>query len=157
MTVTNQFISKENTLRLLDTFEDLVTNPSLAILSTFSANGFPHATVVWFDFDGEYFRINTMKEFQKEKNIKRNPLVNLLIYNPENTLRSVEVRGKVVEMIEKGALEHLNSLCFNYSGGKEYFGDCIAKEFEKNETPLLCKIKPLRIITSPKVELEDSQ
>ena len=30
-------------------FKDLLDGPTIAILSTFSMNGYPHATVVWFD------------------------------------------------------------------------------------------------------------
>ena len=131
-------------------FKDLLDGPTIAILSTFSMNGYPHATVVWFDYDDTYFRINTMKGFQKEKNMKKNPLINLLIYNPMDSLRSIEIRGEIVEMTELHALDHLNNLTLKYTGKSQYFGDCIPKHFEESEIPVLCKIKPLKIITLPK-------
>ena len=134
----------------LEGFEDLISNSSIAILSTVSPNKFPHSTVVWFDFDGMYFKINTMKGFQKEKNVKHIPLVNLFIYNPIDPYRSIEIRGKVIEMTEENAIEHLNNLCLLYTGKNQFFGDCIPKRFEENEIPVICKIKPIRIITMSK-------
>ena len=62
-------INKKETkiLSSLETFRDLVTGPSLAVLSTISIKGYPHSTVVWFDFDGEFFRIIPWKDFKKKK------------------------------------------------------------------------------------------
>jgi hypothetical protein len=51
-----------------------------------------------------------MRGFRKEKNMRRNPKVTLLCYDPRQPLRSIEVRGTVVEMTEVGAMEHLDSL-----------------------------------------------
>ena len=153
---TNQAKKKDdnsNILACLESFMDLIiTIASVAVLSTVSQNGYPHSTVVWFDFDGEYFRINTMKGFQKEKNIKFHPLVNLFIYNPNNSLRSIEIRGEVISISEKHSLEHLNLLSAKYTGKARYFGEVIPEEFEKSEFPLICKIKPIRIITMPENE-----
>ena len=145
-------INKKETkiLSSLETFRDLVTGPSLAVLSTISIKGYPHSTVVWFDFDGEFFRINTMKGFQKEKNIRRNPQVNLLIYSPNDPLRSVEIRGEVIEISDKDSLQHLNLLSQIYTGKNNYFGDVIPEHFQETEFPLICKIKPLKIVTLPK-------
>ena len=106
-------------------FEDLISNSTMTILSTVSPNKFPHSTVVWFDFDGMYFRINTMKGFQKEKNITQIPLVNLFIYNPLDPYRSIEIRGEVIEITEENAIDNLNNLCLLYTGKDQFFGDCV--------------------------------
>lgn len=136
-----------------ESFKDLMTTNSIAVLSTISSKGFPHSTVVWFDFNGEFFRINTIKGFQKEKNIRSNRFVNLFIYNPDDTNHSVEIRGKVIEITELNALEHLNHLCFLYTGSDQYYGGCIPKHFQETEQPLICKIKPLKIVALPKKEV----
>jgi hypothetical protein len=36
---------------------------------------------VWCDFDGECLRVNTMRGFAKERNMRRNPRVTLLCYD----------------------------------------------------------------------------
>ena len=69
----------------------------------------PQTSVVWCDFDGECVRVNTMRGFAKERNMRRNPRVTLCCYDPRQPLRYLEVRGTVVEMTEAGAAEHLDA------------------------------------------------
>jgi hypothetical protein len=45
-----------------------------------------------------------MKGFRKEKNMRLDPKVSLLAYDPKNPLRNLEIRGTVVEMTEEGAV-----------------------------------------------------
>jgi hypothetical protein len=51
-----------------------------------------------------------MRGFRKEKNMRANPRVTLLAYDPQQPLRSMEIRGTVIDMTEAGALEHLDAL-----------------------------------------------
>ena len=57
-----------------------------------------------------YVRVNTMRGFQKERNMRRNPRVTLLCYDPRDDGRYLEVRGTVEEMTEDGAMAHLDAL-----------------------------------------------
>jgi len=82
---------------------DLVQCPAVAALTTVGPDGYPQTTPVWCDFDGEYLRVNTMRGFAKERNMRRNPQVTLLCYDPRQALRYLEIRGTVVEMTEVGA------------------------------------------------------
>jgi hypothetical protein len=91
--------------------------------------------------------VNTMRGFRKEKNMRRNPRVTLLCYDPRQALRSIEVRGTVVEMTEEGALDHLDSLSRLYTGTSPYFGGCVPAELKDSETPVLCKIRPTHVVT----------
>jgi PPOX class probable F420-dependent enzyme len=129
------------------TFLDLVDCPRVAALTTVMPDGQPQTTVVWCDFDGLYVRVNTMRGFRKEKNMRLNPRVTLLCFDPCDPLRSLEVRGQVVEMTEAGALEHLDTLSERYVGRKPYFGQCVPLEFKEKEIPVLCKILPLHVVT----------
>jgi Pyridoxamine 5'-phosphate oxidase len=61
---------------------DLAECPRVAALTTVMPNGLPQTSVVWCDFDGEFMRVNTMRGFQKERNMRRNPKVTLLCYDP---------------------------------------------------------------------------
>jgi hypothetical protein len=54
----------------------------VAALTAVMADGYPQTSVVWCDFDGEYVRINTMRGFAKERNMRRDPRVTLLCYDP---------------------------------------------------------------------------
>ncbi len=79
--------------------------------------------------------------------MRRDPRVTLLCYDPREPLRSLEIRGTVVEMTETGAREHLDDLSSRYAGRPmRYFGDCIPAEFEATETPVLCRILPTHVV-----------
>jgi PPOX class probable F420-dependent enzyme len=127
-------------------FVDLVDCPPVAALTTVMPDGSPQTSVVWCDFDGTYVRINTMRGFRKEKNMRANPKVTLLCYDPAETLRYLEVRGTVAEMTEEGALEHLDGLSMRYVGMAPYFGRCIDAKFHETEKPVLCRILPTRVL-----------
>jgi PPOX class probable F420-dependent enzyme len=101
--------------KIPDEFLDLVNCPRAAALTTLMPGGQPQTTVVWCDFDGTYVRVNTMRGFRKEKNMRADPKVMLLCFDPREPLRSLEVRGTVVEMTEAGAMEHLDGLSERYT------------------------------------------
>jgi PPOX class probable F420-dependent enzyme len=126
---------------------DLVDCPPVAALTTVMANGDPQTSVVWCDFDGECVRVSTMRGFAKERNMRRDPRVTLLCYDPRQPLRYLEVRGTVVEMTEDGASRHLDDLASKYLGrAVRYFGDVIPLGFAETEIPVLCRIKPTRVV-----------
>lgn len=125
---------------------DLLNCPRVAALTTVMPDGQPQTTVVWCNFDGVHVLVNTMRGFQKEKNMRSNPRVTLLCYDPRRPLRSLEIRGEVVEMTEEGAVEHLDRLAELYTGRKPYFGECVPAAFKEKEVPVLCKIFPTHIV-----------
>jgi PPOX class probable F420-dependent enzyme len=126
---------------------DLVECPPVAALTTVMPDGYPQTSVVWCDFDGGCVRVNTMRGFAKERNMRRDPRVTLLCYNPRQPLRYLEVRGTVVEMIDEGAGQHLDALASKYAGRRiHYFGDCIPARFAETETPVLVRIRPTHVV-----------
>ena len=126
---------------------DLVECPPVAALSTVMSDGYPQTSVVWCDFDGECVRVNTMRGFAKERNMRRNPRVTLLCYDPRQPLRYLEVRGTVVEMTEDGASRHLDAIASKYAGRPiRYFGDAIPARFAETEIPVLCRIRPTHVV-----------
>jgi PPOX class probable F420-dependent enzyme len=128
---------------------DLVECPRVAALTTIMPNGSPQTSVVWCDFDGECVRVNTMRGFQKERNMRRNPKVTLLCYDPREQLRYLEIRGLVVEMTQDGASAHLDALASKYLGRPvRYFGDAVPAALADIEAPVLCRIKPHRVVAS---------
>jgi PPOX class probable F420-dependent enzyme len=126
---------------------DLVECPPVAALSTITRDGYPQTSVVWCDFDGASVRVNTMRGFAKERNMRRDPRVTLLCYDPREPLRYLEIRGTVVEMTEDGAGRHLDELASKYIGRPvRYFGEVIPARFAETEIPVLCRIRPTRVV-----------
>jgi PPOX class probable F420-dependent enzyme len=112
-------------------------------------DGSPQTSVVWCDLEGsgDVLRVNTMRGFAKERNLRSDPRVTLLCYDPQRPLRYLEVRGTVVEMTEEGAEAHLDALASKYIGRPvRYFGDVIPGEFAATEVPVLCRIRPLHVV-----------
>ena len=134
---------------------DLVECPPVAALTTVMADGYPQTSVVWCDFDGTLVRVNTMRGFAKERNMRRDPRVTLLCYDPRRPLRYLEVRGTVVEMTEEGAARHLDDLASKYAGRPiRYFGDAIPARFAETEVPVLCRIRPVHVVAVDSRECE---
>lgn len=87
--------------------------------------------------------------------MRRNPRVTLLCYDPRDTRRYLEVRGRVVEMTEEGAGEHLDELASKYAGRPlRYFGDAIPARFAETEHPVLCRIRPTHVVAVDATEGE---
>ena len=126
---------------------DLAECPPVAVLTTVTADGYPHTSVVWCDFDGECIRVNTMRGFVKDRNMRRNPRVTLLCYDPHEPLRYLEVRGRVVDITESGAREHLDRLASKYAGRPtRFFGDSVPARFADTEIPVIFRIRPAHVV-----------
>src|SRR6266545_4022878 len=104
-----------------NTHRDLFQEPIHGVLTTMMPDGVPQSSIVWIDYDGEYVLINTTLERQKGRNMQLNPKVSVLVINPKDPSRWVEVRGRVIEMGREGAEAHADKLTQRYCPGKQYF------------------------------------
>lgn len=104
----------------LEKYQDLFDKKVFAHLATVGANGTPQVTPVWCDFDGTHLRINTARGRVKDKNLTANPRVALSILDPDNPYRYVQVQGRVTEMTEQGADQHIDALAKKYIGQDRY-------------------------------------
>jgi PPOX class probable F420-dependent enzyme len=103
-----------------DNFKDLFQKKAFANLATVMPDGSPQVTPVWFDWDGGHIRINSAKGRVKDRNMRRMPKVALAILDPDNPYRHLAVRGRVVEMTEQGADDHIDALAKKYLGQDRY-------------------------------------
>jgi PPOX class probable F420-dependent enzyme len=83
-------------------------------------DGTPQVTPVWVDYDGRYVLVNSARGRQKDKNMKRDSSVALSIMDPENPYRYLEVRGRVAEVTEEGAEDHIDKMANKYIGQERY-------------------------------------
>jgi PPOX class probable F420-dependent enzyme len=125
---------------------DLFQKPVHGVLTTLMAGGMPQSSVVWVDYDEEYVLINTTLERQKGRNMQLNPKVSLLVIDPEDSSRWVEVRGHVIEMACIGAEEHADKLTQRYCPGKQYFyRDIYPPEQKEKERRVIARIQPVKV------------
>ena len=101
-------------------YRDLFQKRAFASLGTLMPDGRPQVTPVWCDFDGEHVIFNSAKGRQKDRNVRRDPRVSLAIIDPENPYRYLEIRGRVVEITEDGADDHIDKLAKKYLGVDKY-------------------------------------
>jgi PPOX class probable F420-dependent enzyme len=133
--------------RIPSSHRDLAECPPVAALTTLMPDGSPQTSVVWCDTDGRNVLVNTMRGFAKEANLRRDPRLTLLCYDPRRPLRYLEIRGHIVSMTEDGATAHLDRLASKYLGrAVRYFGDVIPVEHAQTEHPVLCRILPDRVV-----------
>jgi PPOX class probable F420-dependent enzyme len=88
---------------------DLLTRPICGVLTTMGSDGRPESSLVWVDVDDECARVNTTLERRKGRNLLADPKVSLLVVDPDNTGRFIQVRGDA-ELVTGGAPEHLDAL-----------------------------------------------
>jgi len=118
---------------------DLFKKPAFAHLATLMHDGSPQVTPVWVDYDGKYVRVNSALGRVKDKNMRRDPRVSLAIQDSDNPYRYVESRGKVVEITQNGADDHINKL------SQKYLGKPVYPWRKPGEARVVYKIEPQKI------------
>jgi PPOX class probable F420-dependent enzyme len=128
---------------LPDALLDLLRRPSPCFLSTLMPDGSPQMTQTWVDTDGTDVLINTVRGHQKVRNVERDPRVALNVADPDDPSRYFEVRGRVTEVTEDGARQHIDELSQRYIGRPyPWFGG-------RDQVRLLVRISPEKV-TSPR-------
>jgi PPOX class probable F420-dependent enzyme len=121
-----------------DKYRDLFDKKIFAGLATTMPDGSPQVTPVWIDFDGENVLVNTAVGRRKDKNLQHDGRVALMLVDPDNPYRYLEVRGQVVERTHDGADDHINKMA------KKYLGKDVYPFRQPGEVRVLYRIKPER-------------
>jgi PPOX class probable F420-dependent enzyme len=123
---------------------DLLARPICAVLTTIGRDGWPQSSVVWVDWDGECARVNTTLERQKGRNLLANPRLSLLVVDPDDTSRYVQIRGDA-ELVSVDAEEHLDSLTRSYTRHPCYYGHVYPADQREREKRVICRIHARRV------------
>ena len=95
--------------------------PNFGYLATVMDDGSPHVAPVWVDVADNHILLNTAAGRVKERNIRRDPRIALSIADKDNPYDKVDIRGRVVEIIDgEEAVEHINQLSMKYRGDPNY-------------------------------------
>jgi hypothetical protein len=76
----------------------------------------------------------------KDRNMRRDPRVAIEIIDPEDPYRYFQVQGKVIEITEEGAAEHIDKMAQKYMGKERY------PYRRPEEIRVLYKVLPEKII-----------
>ena len=137
-------LSAPDTVAVPASHLDLLRRPVCGVLTTMGGDGQPQSSLVWIDHDGACARVNTTLERQKGRNLAANPKVSLLVVDPDNTSRYLQVRGHV-ELVTDGALEHLDVLTRKYTPYPAFYGYVYPVAQRWRETRVICRIHARRI------------
>ena len=110
---------------------------NFAVFTTLRGDGQPVSQPMWVDADDDFVLINTEKHRRKYRNVQADPRVTVTILDRNNPYVYVEVRGRVVEVVEgPQARAHIDTLSQKYTG-HPYPADGIKSE------RVLLKIQPV--------------
>ncbi len=144
MTLTLGASVAPETVPIPATHIDLLTRPICGVLTTMGPHGQPESSLVWVDHDGACARINTTLERRKGRNLRANRRLSLLVVDPDNTSRFIQIRGEA-ELVTDGAREHLDELTRKYTAHPRFYGHVYPAEQSTRETRVICRILARRI------------
>jgi PPOX class probable F420-dependent enzyme len=119
-----------------DKYLDLLkaNTKAFLFLATIMPDGSPQVTPVWFDCDGKHIFINTNEGRVKDINMKARPKVAMVIQDPVDPYRYLQIRGVVVGYSKEGADEHIDMLSHRYTDK--------AWDHNPKQRRIIFKIKP---------------
>jgi len=123
---------------------DLLTRPVCGVLTTVTEDGQPRSSLVWVDTDGEHALVNTTLERWKGRDLVRDPRLSLLVVDPDDTGRFLQIRGEA-ELVTDGALRHLDLLTRRYTRHPCFYGFVHHETLQARETRVICRIHARRI------------
>ncbi len=123
----------------------LLGRPLTAALGTRMPEGHPQIQPVWFELAGDLVLVNTTRERQKGRNLQADPRATILVVDPDDESRWIEIRGDV-EITEDGALDHLDRLMRAYTDKPAYYGWIYPPERRERETRIVCRLHPRHIV-----------
>lgn len=117
---------------------DIFDKRSFAHVATID-DDLPQVTPVWVEYADGYVVINSAKGRKKDRNMRDNGMVAVSVQDPDNPYRYVGLQGKVTEIIEENAYDHINKLSHKYTGN----------DYPKNpgEVRVIYKIAPTNVWT----------
>jgi len=124
---------------------DLLEAPVLAALSTrVGTRAQTHPT--WFELDGNDVLVNTTLERQKGRNLLADRRATVLVVDPADAGRWIEIRGDV-DIETTGAIEQLDRITRRYTSHDRFYGGVYPADRRHHETRVVARIHPRRVNT----------
>ncbi|GAA3050617.1 PPOX class probable F420-dependent enzyme [Streptomyces olivoverticillatus] len=119
-------------------------NPVFATVATVQPDGSPQLSVTWIKREGNQLLVSTTVGRRKEKNLRRDPRVTIMINPPNAPYTYAEIRGAATLSVE-GGQELINELSRKYTG-KDYadFNPAAGEDAER----VVVRVAPRRVVGS---------
>ena len=123
-------------------YQDLLERPIIVSLVTVMPDGQPQATPVWADTIDGNVRINTVTGRQKHRNLAERKMATVLVIDPDNPMRWMEIRGEVTSISEDDGIAVIDKLAKDYLDVEPY------PWHNDADTRVTCLISPTRVVAS---------
>jgi PPOX class probable F420-dependent enzyme len=129
-------------VELAQDVQDLLNQPVLYNLATLNPNGSIQVNPIWGELHEGKIRINTLAGRRKHKNlIERGDQVTIMVSDPEDQLRYVEIRGQVDELTDENGVEVIDRLAKKYTGADKY------PHLSEGDVRVTITISPVKVFT----------
>jgi len=112
----------------------LFRGTNFAAVTTLKRDGSPQTSIVWVDEEDGRPVFNTTNARAKGRHLRRDPRVNVTVWDREDPYTYVEVEG-IAELDEGGANEHIHKLSRKYTG----------HDFHTPNDRVIVRVTPLRV------------
>ncbi|MEU6663083.1 PPOX class F420-dependent oxidoreductase [Streptomyces sp. NPDC046821] len=102
---------------LSDKLKELLDSPVFVNIATIQPDGSPQVSPVWVKRDGDDVLISTTVGRRKEKNLRRDPRVTVLLQRFDSPYEYAEIRG-IADLSTEGGQELIDELSMKYNGKK---------------------------------------
>ncbi|MEV5982072.1 PPOX class F420-dependent oxidoreductase [Streptomyces sp. NPDC052114] len=102
---------------LSDDLKQLLDTPVFISVATIQPDGSPQVSPVWVKRDGDDLLFSTTVGRRKEKNLRRDPRVTVLLQPFDAPYSYAEIRG-TAELTTEGGQELIDELSVKYTGKK---------------------------------------
>jgi PPOX class probable F420-dependent enzyme len=120
---------------------DLLDAPLVAALATRLPSGFPQTQPVWYARDGNDILVSTTLERRKGRNMLADPRATLLIVDPVDSSRWIEIRADV-DLSTIDAEQQLDALTRTYTRHTHYYGEIYPLDQRNLETRVIARLHP---------------
>ncbi|WP_432096009.1 PPOX class F420-dependent oxidoreductase [Streptomyces sp. bgisy100] len=129
---------------LSDDLKKLIDSPVFATVGTVQPDGSPQLSVVWVKRDGDDVLFSTTVGRRKEKNLRRDPRVTVLVNPADAPYTYAEIRGTAT-LTTEGGRELIDALSMKYAG-KPYadFNPASGQDAER----VVVRITPRKVVGS---------
>ncbi|WP_405435199.1 PPOX class F420-dependent oxidoreductase [Streptomyces avidinii] len=118
--------------------------PVFASVATIQPDGSPQVSVTWLGRDGDDLLVSTTVGRRKERNLRRDPRVTVLVNPGDAPYTYAEIRG-TARLTTEGGQELIDTLSRKYTG-REYadFNPASAEDSER----VVVRITPRKVVGS---------
>jgi PPOX class probable F420-dependent enzyme len=107
------------TATLTETQRAFLEEPFYGAVTELRSDGSPHSTVVWVDVDDDGVSFNTAEGRAKERHLRRDPRLSLIVIDSNDPYRWLSISGRA-ELTTEGADEQIDRLAKKYLGKDQY-------------------------------------